>query len=537
VLVSVNRFLTRNVRVQAWIVALVCLLRVGLVQAQQEAPDPKEAADGLPGSPRPPGVGLSPEAPPTPPAPGGRAPSFGAPTDPNAWVFRLGGRFSAWWQVGIGRSPEGPSSSYEGGPALHTPPRVVGRSPMYAGTAATLNFQYGNQLVMAFASYEASLVGAEWEGHYRAKNGPRVRSAYVTVSPPPLGAMRLRFQVGAFPAHYGAPGPWGWGMFGPVLAIHGYGGIAALDYDLPGEKTLSLEYGISGVSEVPEDFVRGTFTEWPENGISSIVNHAHAGISFKNKYFAKLHYAYADGRNFRRYLDDDEDTAVVEHNPDGRMHVAALELRAIQDPFGELGITPVFWDFKNARSVHDGIWWGLDWTAGGREMSNKFLGPDRNDGTGYGTGRIFAVSSEYDFSVSRMLSHPEPFDGNGQDLRVVLAFIPHWTLSTDRPEYAGASGYFFGATFEHVLLSWLSTTYRVFGESRDSLVTDIEANPVRGRFSSYSASLGFALHTDWQSRDRVELFYSRYFYSDFTDNNPQLPLDKEAFTLGASLAF
>jgi hypothetical protein len=475
---------------------------------------------------------MSPEAPPTPPAPGGRAPSFGAPTDPNAWVFRLGGRFSAWAQVGIGESPENPSPSYDGGPALHTPPRIVGRSPMYAGTAATLNFQYGNQLVMAFASYEASLAGEEWEGHHRAKNGPRVRSAYVTVTPPPLGAMRLRFQVGAFPAHYGAPGPWGWGMFGPVLAIHGYGGIAAFDYDLPGEKTVSLEYGISGVSEVPENFVRGTFTEWPETGISSIVNHAHAGISFKNKYFAKLHYAYADGRNFRRYLDNDKDTLAEERNPDGRMHVAALELRAIQDPYGELGITPVFWDFKNARSVHDGIWWGLDWTAGGREMSNKFLGPDPKDGTGYGTGRIFAVSSEYDFSVSRMLSHPEPFDGNGQDLRVVLAFVPHWTLSTDRPEFEGASGYFLGATFEHVLLSWLSTTYRVFGESRDSTL-----NGVKGRFTTYSASLGFALHTDWQSRDRVELFYSRYFYSDLADHNPQLPLDKEAFTLGASLAF
>ena len=526
-----NWFATKDVgRHARWrtfrLALLACLLSSVTARAQQEA------ADGLPGSPRPPGVGMSPEAPPTPPAPGGRAPSFGAPTDPNAWVFRLGGRFSAWGHVGIGRSPENPSPSYDGGPALHTPPRIVGRSPMYAGTAATLNFQYGNQLVMAFASYEASLAGEEWEGHYRAKNGPRVRSAYVTVTPPPLGAMRLRFQVGAFPAHYGAPGPWGWGMFGPVLAIHGYGGIAAFDYDLPGEKTVSLEYGISGVSEVPEDFVRGTFTEWPETGISSIVNHAHAGISFKNKYFAKLHYAYADGRNFRRYLDDNPDTLAVEHKPDGRMHVAALELRALQDPYGELGITPVFWDFKNARGVHDGIWWGLDWTAGGREMSNKFLGPDPKDGTGYGTGRIFAVSSEYDFSVSRMLSHPEPFDGNAQDLRVVLAFIPHWTLSTDRPEFEGASGYFLGATFEHVLLSWLSTTYRVFGESRDSTL-----NGAKGRFTTYSASLGFALHTDWQSRDRVELFYSRYFYSDLADHNPQLPLDKEAFTLGASLAF
>jgi len=386
---------------------------------------------------------------------------------------------------------------------------------------------------MAFASYEASLAGQEWEGYERTENGPRVRSAYLTVTPAPIGSMRLRFQVGAFPAHYGAPGPWGWGMFGPVLAIHGYGAIGALDYDLPGEKILSLEYGISGVSEMPEDLVRGTFTEWPETAISSIVNHVHAGLSFKNKYFAKAHYAYADGRNFQTYLaEDDPNTPAVEQRTDGQMHTAALELRAVVDPYGELGVTPVFWNFNDARSVHDGIWWGLDWTAGGREMTGKFLGPQSE-----GTGKIFAVSAEYDFSISRMLSHPVPFDGNGMDLRVALAFIPHWTLETDDPSYDGANGYFVGATFEHVILKWLSTTYRMFGESRDSTVTDLLGAPQRGRFTAYNASIGLALHTDWQSRDRVEFSYSRYFYSDFTDNNPALPLDREAFTLGASMAF
>jgi hypothetical protein len=35
----------------------------------------------------------------------------------------------------------------------------------------------------------------------------------------------------------------------------------------------------------------------------------------------------------------------------------------------------------------------------------------------------------------------------------------------------------------------------------------------------------------------MELIYSRYFYSDFTDNNPAQPLDREVFTLGASIVF
>ena len=519
---------TRTLRLHAfrlaWLAAATCLLGSGLAHAQQKA------VDSVPGSSRPPGVSLSPEAPPTPPAPGGRAPSFGAPTDPGSWVFRIGGRFSAWGQVGLGRSPANPAS--DEGVALHTPPRVLGRSPIYGGTAATLNLQYGNQILMATASYEVAMTAPEWEGYQRVENGPRLRTAYVTVTPPPLGSMRLRFQVGAFPANYGAPGQWGWGIFGPVLAVHGWGGLAALDYDLPGEKVFSLEYGVSAVPEVPENFVRGTFTQWPENGLSSVVNHAHAGISFENKYFAKLHLAHADGRNMRTYLDDVGGTPEIERGVDGLMQVAALELRLVRDPYGQLGVTPVFWNFENARSVHDGIWWGLDWTAGGREMTGKFLGPQSE-----GTGQIAAVSMEYDFSLSRILSHPVPFDGNGRDLRVALAFVPFWTVETDDPSFEGADGYFLGATFEHVLLSWLSTTYRVFGESRDSTVVSVSGTPQRGRWVAFNGSLGLALHSDWQSQDRMELLYSRYFYSDFTDNNPAQPLDREVFTLGASIVF
>lgn len=520
---SVTSAARQSLALRAFPFGLACLLSAGLAHAQEAA------VDSLPGSARPASVGMSPEAPPTPPAVGGRAPSFGAPTDPDAWVLRVGGRFSAWAQVGLGRTPEDRDSD---GTPLHTPPLTLGRSPMYGGTAATLSFQYGNQTVMAYASYEAALTAPEWEGYQRTENGPRVRTAYVAISPPPIGRARLRFNIGAFPANYGAPGPWGWGVFGPVLAVHGYGGLASLDYELSAEKAFSLEYGVSAVDEVSEAFVRGTFTQWPETGLSTIVHHAHAGFSLQNKYFAKLHVAHASGRNMRQYLDDDPETVEVEKGVDGSMQVAALELRGIGDPYGQLGITPAFWNFNKARSVHDGIWWGLDWTAGGREMTGKFLGPQSE-----GDGQIAAVSAEYDFSVARILAYPKPFDGNGPDLRVALAFLPFWTLKTDDPSFDGADGYFLGATVEHVMTSWLSATYRVFGESRDSTMVDVSGDISRGRWTAFNASLGLALHSDWQSRDRMELLYSRYFYSAFTDNNPAQPLDRDVFTLGASMAF
>ena len=131
------------------------------------------------------------------------------------------------------------------------------------------------------------------------------------------------------------------------------------------------------------------------------------------------------------------------------------------------------------------------------------------------------MSIEYDFSLVRILRYPQPFDGNGQDLRVAVAFLPYWTLKSADPAYDNTSGYFVGASLEHVILSWLSTVYYLFGESRDAAATTITGDVVlRGRWTAFSGTVGLALHSDWQSQDRITIAYSRYFYSGFTDNNP-----------------
>jgi hypothetical protein len=522
-----------------WSLVAACWLVPAIARAEPGTTDsppppksaPKSAIDSLPGSPTNLGMDLSPQAPPTPPAPGGRAPSFGAPSDRDAWVFRWGGRISGYEQVGIGRTPQD-GYPVPSGTVLHTPAWTAGRVPFYAGPGGTLNFQYGNQTLMAFTSVEASMAGQEYDGYYNAPYGPRIRTAYLAITPAPIGDTRLRFQIGAFPANYGAPGQWGWGIFGPVIGIHGYGGTATANSDLGPRAQLYLEYGVAAVPEVDEAFVRGTYADWSENGLSTIVNHAHAGISFDNKYFAKLHLAQANGRDMRQWLD----SAMITYPPttpqDGRIRIAALELRWVKDPWGQLGITPVYWDFHQALSVHNGIWWGLDWTAGGREMSRKFLGPLSN-----GTGKIVAVSAEYDFSVARMLRYPEPFDGNGRDLRVALAFLPFWTVASADPNYDNTKGYFMGATFEYVMYSWLSGIFMVFGEDRRLAMVDVSARWHGSQWASHSGTVGLVLHSDWQSQDRIVFAYSRYFYSNFADANPALPLDRDVFTLGASVAF
>ena len=81
---------------------------------------------------------------------------------------------------------------------------------------------------------------------------------------------------------------------------------------------------------------------------------------------------------------------------------------------------------------------------------------------------------------------------------------------------------------EYQMLSWFSTPLRMFGEDRDSQF---------GRYRVYSISPGLAFRTNWQSTDRIELVYTRRFYSQVVDDNPARPLDRNVLALGAYINF
>jgi hypothetical protein len=377
-------------------------------------------------------------------------------------------------------------------------------------------------------------------------------AAYLTINPPPLGAMTLQLRVGAFTESFAGPGQWGWGLYGPLLATRGYGFSLTSQYPVTDQLLLNSELGFQAVPGVPEDFVRGEYTGWLETGIDSMVAHGHLGLVYQNKYTARLHYAHAWGFDERQYL--------VQEPRDGSMDVAILETRYMASPFGQLGMSFGFWNFDNANHVHDGIWWGLDWTKGGTDMLRDYIGlggapnglcnpiADANgivtgepfactgdatiDGTpvqiANGTGKLFAISAEYDTSLAQHLWHPRPFNGTAPDIRLALAASAHWTLETGDPAFDGASGVLLGAQLEYQMLSWFSVPLRFFGEDRDFQF---------GRYQVYSISPGVAFRTDWKSTDRIELIYTRRFYSSAVDDNPARPLDPHVLALGAYINF
>jgi hypothetical protein len=515
------------------LVAIVALLWAPVAaRADQPAPAPARAnaagttapalppapIDALPGSPMPPGLGLSPEAPPVSPAPGGRAPSFGAPNGDPASSLRFGGRFFGWEAIGIGEKPIPTPAGYSG-TSIHSPLLSTGKIPFWGGAGATFNIQYGTKHLSAYAAYYFRTNNETFQGYSNPQLGPGFGTAYLLITPDPLGTLRLQFRVGAFTEAYAGPGQWGWGIFGPLLALRGYGETANGEWDLDRRWRLTLTQGFLVVPGVPESFPRGDSNSWLETGVSSYVTHAHVGLVLDNQWTFKLHYATDHGTDERTYLH----TFLGTPPQDGRMDTYIGEVRWQGVPWGQFGVSGGLYSFQNAASVHDGVWWGVDYTQGAKDMINKFLGPRSG-----GNGAVAVIGGEYDFSVSSILWHPRSFTGQAPDLRVAIAAMVTRTVATDDPNYKNMTGYYTGVETEYRFSSLCSLTFQAYGESRGSTL---------GEWSVYSVNPGIAFHSDWLSTDRIQLIYGRRFYSRAADPNSAQPLDRNMLALGGYFTF
>jgi hypothetical protein len=479
---------------------------------------PAAPLDSLPGSPTPPGLGLDPEAPPVPPAAGGRAPSFGAPSAEAPSSFRFGGRFYGWEAVGVGGKPSNPALGSSGSP-LHMPLLSQGKIPFWGGAGATLNVQYGNRYVTAFASYYFRVNRPEYQGYANPQLGPSFGTAYLLFTPAPIGTLRLQFRVGGLTEVYAGPGQWGWGIFGPMLALRGFGETSSGEWDLTRDVRVTVSHGVLVVPGVPENFARGDYNSWIETGVSSWVNHAHLSVVVNNQYIFRLHYASDRGTDERTVLR----TFLNGPPADGRMDTYLGEARWQADPWGQLGFSGGLYDFRNATAVGDGVWWAVDWTQGAREMINKFLGPQSA-----GTGKVAVIGAEYSFSLSRILWAPRSFTGDSADLRVSIAGMLTRTVESNDPGYKNMNGYFFGLETEYRMTSLFSLTFQAYGERRNSNI---------GEYSVYSVNPGLAFHTNWLSTDRIQLIYGRRFYSYAADPNSAQPLDRDMIALGGYITF
>ena len=211
---------------------------------------------------------------------------------------------------------------------------------------------------------------------------------------------------------------------------------------------------------MPENFPRGDYLAWIETGVSSYVNHAHVGLTYKNQYVFKLHYASDYGTDDRQYLM----TLLNEVPKDGRMDTYLAEARWISNPWGQVGLSGGLYNFLHAASVGDGVWWGIDWTQGAREMINKFIG-----------SAAATETAKSLCSAPSTISAWRPFSGTraASPARLRTCASPSQecstrTVATDDPYYKNASGYYLGLETEYRMTSLFSLVFKSYGESRDT---------------------------------------------------------------------
>jgi hypothetical protein len=516
----------------AFVVPAVLLAAAGVARAEETAP----VVDTLPGSEIPPGLGLSPQSPPVPPALGGRAPSFGAPAEKSTHSLTLGGRFYGYEAFGIGRKPSATDPSYSGTP-LHSQPIFAGKLPYWGGAGATLNMTYSTPNLTAYATYYFRANGKEYQGFTDPALGPGFGSAYVQYTPDAINGLHLKFKVGALIENYGGPGQWGWGIFGPMAALRGFGETSAADWDVTRDLHLTLTHGVLVTPGVPEDFPRGEYNSWLETGISSWLHHAHAKLDYTQWHFL-LHYISARGVDERTHL---QNSLRSSEHPDGRMDTYLAEVQMDSSPWGHLGISGGLYDFHKAASVGDGLWWAVDYTKGAGDMINKYLGANSN-----GNGKVAVAGFEWDFNVATMLWYPRSFTGNAPGLDVRVAGMITRTVQTDDPLFKDRNGYFFGLESDYKFTKLLFLTFKAYGESRaanlnvvaiDSPGADPRREDMYRRFEVYSINPGIALHSNWLSQDRIEIIYSRRFYSGAADFNSAKPLDHHSIAVGGYVTF
>jgi hypothetical protein len=517
------------------VLALPAVLLVcgGAAKAEDVVP----TANALPGSEIPPALGLSPQAPPVPSAPGGRAPSFGAPSEKSASTFRIGGRFYGYEAFGVGRQPYPGAPNYSG-TSLHSQPVFAGKLPYWGGAGATLNVSYGTPTLSAFATYYFMANGKEYQGYYNPGQGPGFGTAYLQWTPDAIGGLHLKFKAGGLIENYGGPGQWGWGIFGPMVALRGYGETSSGDWDVTRDLHITLTQGVLVSPGVHEDFPRGNFNSWLETGVSGWLHHAHVKLDYLNQYHFLLHYVSAHGTDERTHVQTGLKT---DKHPDGRLDTYLAEFGWDAQPWGHLGATGGLYDFHDATSVGDGVWWAVDYTKGANEMINKYLGANSN-----GNGKVAVIGAEYDFNLASLLWYPRTFTSMAPGLDVRVAGMITRTVATDDPNFKNATGYFFGLESEYRMTSLLSLTLKGYGESRqanlDVVVIDIggtdpRVDTLHRRFEVYSINPGIALHSNWTSLDRIEVIYSRRFYSGAADFNSAKPLDHHSIAVGGYVSF
>lgn len=469
------------------------------------------------------------------------------------WKFDYHGYFRAPLRVGLGKRLPEDTNGYlvvdgDGDPYTATLHEATVPDDQYLSFQSTAHnmrawaeafFSFGNELAtgtLGIGSYNLTESGfsdpdAQWG----------ISQAYVTLTPD-LGYenVRLRAKAGAIVDKYGMAGRYDAGEYDTYAfgRTHVMGETVRVDYDLSGEWTLSLEQGIGTHEPDPNAYNNARYT---------LLHHEHLGLNRGRELQFGAHYLMAwSQEEYRpnRGVTSTSDGAPRNGLPTGTQWVAGVEARAELGPFGYLYGAYTHVGAKYALTVSRAIE-VLHATGGGEfdlgiasnyldspachDLKHTYSFPSSApqnwtpldpDGCSDGNGSIDALLAQYELSFTNLreqLAGGPRFWGRGFDVILklygMLAFVrseardtsavaPSGSL-TEAPDGYRVTKSKFGADVAVPLLPWLTPALRFDRVMPNSRIPEQS-------FAILSPRIAF--QSEWLTRERITLGYSRYFY-------------------------
>jgi hypothetical protein len=467
-------------------------------------------------------MGLDPTAPQAAALPGGMTPAFGQRSlSTQDWRFDFHGFLTAPLNAGFNRRTD--ARAGQSTTVLHAPPVVPDDFETFSHTGvvpttyAQLNLSDGNNVVSANVSILARQTNVS-ESFLEPASQLGISDAFLSYVPELAKRVRLRVLVGAFTSRYGASGEYDEGRYGtPLIArINGAGELVSARIALDRDYAVLLEQALQGQTNAAGAGITPDF--WnnfanPEEGVT-FVNHLHAGLGYRSLLTVGAHFINAQSH-------DDRATGAL--GLDGNLTVLAADARLTMHRFGHFYLALSNAKATHARTVSRII--SVLNTPGGPGLANNYLGPEAAGGDG--TGSITTVGGQYDLSLSRLVSFPTSFAGDGPDIFVsvfgMAAFVSSpltrdfvaQQLALQHSVYGdGVTKLKIGAEATYSLLPWLAVSARF-----DQVAPDVSANTYS--FSVLSPRVIF--RTGWLATDQVVLQYSHWFDGALTTVRSQQP--------------
>jgi hypothetical protein len=434
----------------------------------------------------------SPEASPLPPPVAGTvvdvpagsltgAPSATAPpASGDDWKFFTHGYFRAPLRVGVGNRPacgagQNPGTMISsGGGAGLVPCAGPGQSTTnlhspfvpddqyldwrytrqweQAWTEVFLN--YGNSHVVGTVGFQAYNFTDAGFNDTGAQLG--IAQGYVTVTPNVgLSNVRLKWKVGSFWEKFGGAGNYDAGPYDTYLfaRTHQIGESLAAEMDA-GDFTLKLTHGIGAKLE---QVAAGQAPTAGSPGFT-LLDHIHAGLSYKKIVDANLHYLVSWA----------QDARATPTTPDGKISVVGGEVRLTGGVAGQIYAGYSHVAAQNAGAVGPAIEVIHSLGGGGHQTGNglidNYLGPCTMCAPAdVGTGGIDTVEIAYNYSFGllyRKLQDPRAsFWGDGTDLTLSV-FGMYTAVSSKDTTADGVKKLKYGGDLVFRALSWLGVGAR-----------------------------------------------------------------------------